>query len=304
MTRIIYLDEPSFLPKEAIDRLGTFGAFEVFRDKPDAATAKARLENCDVAIVEWTSLTRDMLASAPRLKAIVLVTTGYSFVDVEAAREFGIAVCNTPEYSRHSVAEHVVSVALALAKRLVSADRLGHAGGEYTDHTIGSALYGHTMGVVGYGNIGSWVGHLARGFGMKVLAHSRRDVAEPGVEQCSLDELLSRADYVALTASVNSSSLGILDQTRLGKMRPGAILVNIAGNGLVDEECIARMLADGRLSGAGFDDAVGDALRVAPNCILTPGIAWYTQDSLDRNVEMFVESARLAATGAPRFVVN
>jgi glycerate dehydrogenase len=305
--RIVYLDKPSYLPAKAIERIRQLGEFLVFDDLPTPEEAVHRLSSADVAIVEWTDITRDMLMQCPNLKYIVLVTTGYEFVDIAAARELGILVSNTPEYSRQSVAEHIFGQFLFLAKNLSNADQivrktLGEA--SYTSQYIGTELFDKTLSILGLGSIGSHVAQIGKGFGMRILGFSRSPKKLPGVEEMPLDEVLRRGDFIAVCLSVNDTTIGLLNEEKLKLVQPSAIFVNIASNSVLDEEILSKMLSTNRMRGAGLDHVTGQSLLNLPNVALSPGTAWYTQESLDRNVEMFTESIELFIDGEPRFLVN
>jgi len=302
---IIYLDRPSYLPHRAVERLRTLGDFTVYDDLPTSEEAVKRLSNADIAIVEWTEITAEMLSNIARLKCIVLVTTGYDFIDVHSARKHEITVSNTPFYSTQSVAEHIFGMYLAMSKRIVAADSLVRAGKhEYTDHVIGVELNQKNLGIVGLGDIGSWVARIGNGFGMSVAAYTRTPKNLPNVQLLELDHLLASSDFVALCISVNQSTIGLLTESKLRLLKPTAFLANIANNGILDELYLAQMLNEGRLAGAAFDGAKNAALLSARNTLFSPGTAWYTQASLDRNVDMFVDSVFAFAKGTPQYVVN
>ncbi|MFF5963992.1 2-hydroxyacid dehydrogenase [Streptomyces collinus] len=304
--KIVYLDEPSYLPEFATTALQELGDFRVYRDRPTAKAIVERLEGVTMAIVEWSHLPREVLAACPSLKHVVLVTTGYSRVDVEAATELGIGVSNTPGYSRQSVAEHVIGLFLVCAKRLVDATAIGRVpGSTYLDHVVGRELHGATLGVAGVGSIGSWVARLGHGFGMKVLGFNRSPVELEEVEQVPLEELVRRSDFIALCLPDGPQTNGLISAEVVRSLPRGAILVNIAGNGCLDQAAVAEALKTGALGGVGLDELPDDeALRQAPNLVVTPGTAWYTQDALDRNIEMVVETVRSCVAGRQRFLVN
>lgn len=306
MTRIVYLDEPSYLPKFAEDGLRELGEFEVFEDRPSTEQVIERLKDADVAIVEWTALPEEVFVNQTRLKHVVLVTTGYSKVDLEAARKAGVTVSNTPEYSRQSVAEHAIGLILQCAKRIREADQRVRSkpDARYVDHSIGVQLYGKTIGVLGLGSIGTWIAKIAQGFGMNVIAYNRSETRMPEVAQVGLDELLSSSDVVAVALPNSLEVAALLDRDKLSLMKEGSILVNISGNRCLDQVKVAEMLQSGHLYGAGLDSHISDELANAPNLIRTAGTAWYTQSALDRNLEMVVETVRKGLDGNAPYVVN
>jgi glycerate dehydrogenase len=302
---IIYLDKPSYLPQDAVKQLKQLGTVTIYDDMPSSEEAVKRLSNADIAIVEWTDITSEMIAQLQRIKCIVLVTTGYEFVDINAAKQNNIVVCNTPDYSRYSVAEHVFGLFLALSKHLVDADRLVRQGkDEYTDHVVGVELYDKTLGILGLGSIGSHVAQIGQGFGMKVIGHTRTPKNLPNVTEMPLEETLRSSDFLSLCLSVNPSTKNMLDETKLSWLKPSAFLVNISSNDVLDEKVLAKMLNSNQLAGAGFDHVTDENLLQARNAIFSPGSAWYTQGSLNRNVHMFVDTVFAFANGHPRFIVN
>jgi glycerate dehydrogenase len=306
MTRVIYLDEPSYLPKSAIEALESIAEFEVFRDKPSLDQTIERLREADSAIVEWTALPSEVFVNPGKLRHVALVTTGYSKVDLSAARTAGVDISNTPEYSRQSVAEHAFGLILSAAKRIPEADTRVQSDpkAKYTDHEVGVQLYGKTLGILGLGSIGTWIAKIGQGFGMDVISYTRSQVRMPGVTQLPLDDVLAKADVIAISLPNSADVVGLLSSQKLGLMRHGSILINVSGNGCLDQSALARMLETGHIYGAGLDSGVSPELAGAPHLIRTGGTAWYTQSALDLNLEMVVETIRLGLQGEPRFVVN
>lgn len=306
MTKIVYVDQPSYLPDHVRKQLQGLGELVVYDDKPSTDEIVARLDGADVAIVEWSALPAELFGQVETLKHVVLVTTGYSKVDQASARAAGVAVSNTPEYSRQSVAEHAVGLLLACAKRFRDADERirENPNAKYTDHSVGIQLYGETLGVIGVGSIGSWVTKIGLGFGMQVLGYNRSKFSIPDVEQVDLPELLQRSRFIVIALPSSPDVAGLLSKDKLGLLPHGSVLVNISGNRCLDQGALAELLTSGQIYGAGLDSSIEPALADAPNLIRTAGTAWYTQRALDRNLEMVAETVRLGLQGAPRFVVN
>jgi len=306
---IIYLDKPSFLPPFAVKRLESLGQFTAYNDFPDEDEAVNRLSNADIAIVEWTELSGNIINRLQRVKCIVLVTTAYDFVDYKAAAQKGIYVCNTPEYSRQSVAEYVFAATLELSKQLCQGDALVRGNpteAKYTDHRLGFELFNKNLGVWGLGNIGSWVAQIGLGFGMNVLGTSRTKKSLRNVTEVGLDNLLRESDVFAVCVDANPSTEKKLDREHLQLIKPGAVLVSVTDNRVLDEHALAHLVTSGHLAGVALDAKVADKspLLQSPNTLLTPGIAWYTQDALNRNAQMFVDTVESFLKGEPQFVVN
>ncbi len=253
------------------------------------------------------------------LQFITVTATGYDCVDVAAARHRGIPVSNVPEYSTDSVAQFVFALLLELCHHVARHDESVRAG-EWTrqpDFSLRKSplieLAGKTMGVVGYGRIGRRVGDLAGAFGMSVVAFSpsRRspDGARP-VAWCDLDELFERSDVISLHCPLTPQNVGLINRERLSRLKPGAFLINTARGRLIVEEDLAEALAAGKLAGAALDVVSAEPIRPenpllkAPRCLITPHIAWATEEARRRLMEATVANVAGFLEGRPIHVVN
>ncbi len=303
--KITYLDEPTYLPEKAIQQFKMLGEFVAYNDRPTKEQAIQRLNDTDIAILEWTAIDREMFAQLKRVRYIVVALTGYSFVDVKAAREYGIAVSNVPEYSRQSVAEHVFALLLTVNRKILQSDKEAKSGKrEYFAPFLGKELYGKTLGILGLGSIGSWVAKIGQGFGMNVIGTSRKPKDVPGVKQVDLSKLLRESDALVVSVDRNSSTEGLLSRENLYAMKKNAVLVSIV-SGICDENALADLLNTNSLAGVAMDVPSNDSpLAKCDNAVLTTHIAWYTQDSLDRLISILVENVRKFIDGTPQNVVN
>ncbi|SFI40204.1 glycerate dehydrogenase [Paenibacillus sp. UNC496MF] len=306
--RIIYLDEPTYLPDDFAREMARLGEFEVFADRPDRPTALARLANADVAIVEWTRL-RDLdFGRFDRLKHIALVMTGCDLVDLEAAGAAGISVSNCPTYSAQSVAEHVFALLLAVNRRLFQADRLVRRGESHVyGPFLAGELAGQTMGLIGTGRIGQAVARIARGFGMRVVGANRSGRAVPDVEALDIRDVMRLSDVVSVQVPFTATTKGLITAELLGSMKKSALFVNTSRAGLVDEAALFALLRDGGIRGAGLDDVVRTAdnpLYGLDNVVLTPGTAWYTETAREANMTELLDTVRAYVGGTPRNIVN
>jgi glycerate dehydrogenase len=315
LMKIVILDELDF-SEENLNRLRRIGDLTVYGGYPDEETAIERLAEADIAIAGWTTIRRATIDRLPNLKYISLALTGYDIVDVEAASDRGIVVTNVPEYSRQSVAEYTFALSLSAARHIREADAQVRAGNAISPakEWLGHELYRKTLGILGLGSIGSWTARIGQGFGMDVIGHSRTPKDVPGVQNVGLEEILQRSDLLVLTLSVNPSSVGLLTRERLSTMKPGAILINIASNQLLDENAVAEMLESGHLSAAafedithsGFDETNGKELSPllkAKNVVLSPQAGWYTVEAHDRLLDLTVENVEQYVAGTPTNVV-
>jgi D-3-phosphoglycerate dehydrogenase len=236
-------------------------------------------------------------------RGIVRYGIGTDSIDLDAAARRGIAVARVSDYGTEAVAFHAVSLAAALLRRVVEADRIVRSGGwGFPGLRPLRQPSGLTAGVIGYGRIGRQAATYFRGLGMQVLAHDEYvDVAPgPGIAPAGLDELLGACDVVSLHAPGAPDGTPLLDADRLALMRPGSVLVNTARGSLVDLAALARGLADGRPAGAALDvypvepPDLGVLGGVSERVVLTPHMAWYTEESeLDMRRKAAAEAVRV-----------
>lgn len=303
--KITYLDEPTYLPQHAIDKLNTLGEFVVYKDRPSREEAVKRLSETDIAIIEWTDIDLEMLEQVQQLKYIVVALTGYDFVDVKSAKEKGISVSNIPAYSRQSVAEQAFALLLATNRKLLLSDKAAREGKRhYFEPFMGMELYGKTLGILGLGDIGSWMAHIGFGFGMEVIGTSRSPKNIPNVKDVDLDELLKTSDALMISVDRNESTAGMLSKEKLALMKETAFLVSIV-SGICDEEALADMLRNGKLAGVGLDmPSENTPLVDLDSAVLSTTTAWYTQDALNRLVSTIIQNVEGFITGKPCNVVN
>lgn len=254
-----------------------------------------RIAGMEVVLANKSRLTGDMLRANPQLRLVALTATGVDNVDVAAARQLGIAVCNLRDYCTPSVVQHVFAVLLALTHKVREYDAFVKRGG-WTEASQFSVfpfpireLTGRTLGIVGFGCLGRGVARAAEAFGMQVLVANRPGGAtEPG--RLDLDELLPKVDVLSLHCPLTPATRGLLDATRLALLRPDAVLINTARGALVDAEALAAALRAGLIGGAAIDVLAqeppvdGSILLDAsiPNLIVTPHTAWAARESRQR----------------------
>lgn len=317
--RIVSLDgatlNPGDNPWTGLEELGELILY------PDSEPHEVvgRLQGATVAVTNKVRLTRAALAALPDLRMIAVTGTGYDCVDVVAARERGIPVCNVPGYGTDSVAQFTFALLLELCHHVGRHNDAVHAGlwqscGSFSfSLTPQIELAGLTLGIVGYGRIGQRVSAIARAFGMPVLTASRHSLPEstlpPGIQPVPLDELVARADVLSLHCSLNDSSRGLINAARLDRMKPSALLLNASRGGLIDEPALAAALNADRLAGAALDVASvepilpSNPLLTAKNCLLTPHMAWSTLAARRRMMQTVVRNIRQWQAGQPENVV-
>lgn len=281
----------------------------------DRAGLLAAIAAADAVILRSsTAIDAELIAAAPRLKVIARAGVGVDNIDIDAATRHGVAVVNTPTANTIAAAEHALALLLALARRIPLADAALKSGRWIKREATGRQLYRKTLGLVGLGKIGREVAQRARAFEMTVIAHDPfvpdERVLELGVEPVTLEELLARADVVSLHATLTDQSRHMIGAAQLAAMKPGALLVNCARGGLVDEAALIDALRSGHLGGAALDvfedEPQPNAELVGlPNVVATPHVAASTEEA---QVHVAVEAAEqvleVLAGGRPRWPVN
>lgn len=313
MHRIVFLDRDSL---HADVRAPRFAHDWQDHDATHVDQVVERLQGATIAVTNKVPIRAEAIAALPDLKFVAVAATGTDNVDLAACRARGIAVANIRDYSLVSVPEHAFTLMLALRRNLRAYQQDVEAG-EWErssrfcllDHPIGD-LSGGRIGIVGYGALGRQVAHLARAFGMRVAATSRSPIGQHDVLQLELDELLRTADVVSLHLPLTDATRHLIGARELALMKPGALLINTARGGLVDEAALADVLQSGRI-GAGFDVLSQEppgaanpllALRL-PNFILTPHIAWASKGAMQTLADMLVDNIEAWQAGAPRNLV-
>lgn len=299
------------------DCLNAFGEVTVYaRTAPDEAAA--RIGDAEIVLINKTPITAELLDACPSVRLICVQATGYNVVDCEAAKKRGVVVCNVPSYSTNSVSQFTFSLLLELCNRVGLHDMGVHDGKwcASTDfcywETPQMELYGKTIGIIGFGQIGRAVGKIARAFGMHVLAYNRSRCAEGEAigEYVSLDTLLAQSDIVSLHCPLTEQTSNIINKQTLSQMKDGAILLNTARGPLLNEHDVADALACGKLRGAAVDVVSFEPMRAdnpllcAPNCIITPHMAWSPIEARQRIIDITAQNIRLYLDKKPINVVN
>lgn len=289
--------------------LESLGALKVYEHSALEVLLE-RAQGQDILVVNKAPITRALMQQLPNLRLITLTATGYNNIDIEAARDLGIRVCNVRGYGSHTVAQHVFALLFSFTNQ-VWQHHLSVQRGDwskqsnfcYTLDTL-HELQGKVMGIYGLGKIGQSVAQIALAFGMQVLAHHKhpeRD-ARPGVEFVEVKELFERSDFVTLHAPLSDQNAGFVNESLLNRMKPSAILVNTGRGGLIDELDLKAALEGGIIRGAALDvlsvepPTEDHPLLGLPNCVITPHIAWASQAARQRlivetkaNIEAFMK---------------
>ena len=289
------------LPFPALDRLRAVHEVDVWPERLPPApeelrAAAARAEGLLTMLTDRVDA--ELVAAAPRMRAIANLAVGTDNIDVNAAEARGVAVGNTPDVLTDATADLAFALLLAAARRLQLAAAEVRAGAWVTwepAHALGADVTGATLGIVGWGRIGQAVARRAAGFGMEVI-HSR---------PTPLDELLERADFVSLHVPLTDDTRHMIGAEQLRRMKPTAMLVNTARGGVVDQAALREALRSGEIAGAALDVTEpeplppDDPLLDAPNLLVVPHIGSATVRTRARMADMAVDNLLAALDGKP-----
>lgn len=316
--KIVVLDgytlNPGDCPWAPVAALGDL----TVHDRTDPAQLLERASGAEVLATNKTPLNADAMEQLGDCRFITVLATGVNVVDINAARRLGITVSNVPEYSTDSVAQHVFALLLHRCMNAAGHDAAVREGrweaGPDFQFTVQPLieLAGKTMGIVGFGRIGRRVGELAHAFGMNVIAHSRtqRDAPDYPFHWRALEQVFEEADVVSLHCPLTEDNAEMVDRALLNRMKPDAMLINTARGGLINESDLAEALRTGRIAWAGLDVVSAEPIRpdsplkTAPNCLITPHIAWATVAARQRLMRTTADNIAAYQKGEPINVVN
>ena len=275
-----------------------------------------RIQGARVVVTKELPVGADLLSQFPdTVKLIVEAGTGYNNIDLNAAKERGITVCNIPAYSTERVAHTVIMMILNFASTmqkqigmLAKGDRSNFTKHLQVSHT---EVNGKTLGVVGAGHIGMEVIKVAKALGMHILVHTRTPKADgDGIRYVSLDELLENSDYITLHCPLNDQTKYIINKEAIGKMKPSAVIVNTGRGPLINEADLCEALAAKRIAGAGLDvqevepPAEDSPLYTLDNVIITPHMGWKGLETRQRLVGIIRDNVQAFFKGEPINVVS
>jgi len=317
--KIVVLDASALNPGDlSWDCLNTFGTVTLYQRTDSEEDAIKRIADNEIVLINKVPITEKVLSSCPNIRLICVQATGYNVVDCEAAAKRNIPVCNVPTYGTAAVAQFTLALMLEFCHRIGLHDTLVHQGkwcrspGFCFWDTPQMELAGKTLGIIGFGRIGQAVAKLAGAFGMEVIACSRtkRPNSETLARQVDLDTLYAEADFISLHCPLTAENTKMIDRTAIEKMKSGAVLINTARGGLLDEYAVADALYSGKLSGAAVDVVSEEPMKAenplltAPNCIITPHMAWAPVESRQRLLDCVADNIHAFLCGSPKNVVN
>ena len=315
MSKIVIMESLGISAEELALRKKPFETqghtFVDFPRTTDIPTLIDQAKDADAMILANMPMPGQVIRGCDNLKFIDVAFTGVDHVDLTAAKEKGIAVSNASGYSNEAVAELVLGMALNILRN-VSAVEARCRAGLTKDGLVGSELKGKTVGIIGYGKIGSRSAELFHAFGCKILAQSRthKDNAPDYVEQVSQEELLKRSDIVVLHCPLNDSTRGMINAEKIGLMKKSAILINVARGPVVVSQDLADALNNGVIAAAGIDVFdkeppldLSEPLLNCKNCLVTPHVAFASQESMSLRAEIVFENLACWMAGKQQNVI-
>ena len=309
-----YTANPGDLSWEGFRALGDLTVY----DRTPADEAVQRINVCEAVIVNKVQITKEILDACPSIRYIGILATGYNVVDIAAAVERGITVCNIPAYGTRAVAQMAFALLLECCHHVAAHSEAVHRG-EWTGcadfcfwNTPLLELDGKTMGIIGFGRIGQAVARIALALGMRVIAYDAAPKEEPlGLaEAVSLDALFAQADVISLHCPLLPGTEGIINAQSITGMKDGVILINTARGALIAEQDLADALVSGKVRAAGLDVVSQEPIRadnpllLAPNCFITPHIAWAPKESRQRLMDIAVGNLKAYMVGHAVHVVR
>jgi len=294
------------------------GVGEVVRGFGDSAVSfDSVADRIDAILLRTATVTGEQIDAAPRLRIIARHGVGTDSVDVDAATRRGIPVTITAQANSTSVAEHVFALLLAVTRRVAEANdgvrALGWA--QTRAELVGSELSGSTLGILGFGRIGQRVARIAQGFGMNVIANDpiadEAVFAGAGAVRVSFDDLLQRSDVLSIHLPLTGSTRGLIGDSAMSSMPAGAVIINTARGGIVDEAALVAHIAAGHLGGAGLDVVeheplpADSALLGQPRIVVTPHLGGQTTQAMRRVATEAAQAIIDVAQGKiPQTIVN
>lgn len=310
-----YTENPGDLSWEELEKLGDLTVY----DRTPAQFVTERIKDTQIVFVNKVGISREIIEACPDLRFIGVLATGYNVVDVQAAKEHGIVVCNIPTYGTDAVAQFAIALLLEICHHVQHHSEAVFQGRWtknqdwcFWDYPL-IELAGKTMGIIGFGRIGQSVARIAQALGMKVLEYDTFRNPQMEIETChyaNLDALFAEADVISLHCPLFPDTQGIINKETIAKMKDGVIILNNSRGPLIVEQDLADALASGKVYAAGLDVVSTEPIREdnpllkAPNCLITPHISWAPKESRKRLMDIAVENLRQFLAGMPMNVVN
>ncbi len=305
--KIVFLDgEALIVGSPEYKEFEALGEVTLYQRTPNALAAE-RIGDADIVFTDSCKITRQVIDQCPNIRFIGIFASGFNSVDVEYAKEKGIPVKNAPGYAANNVSQHGFSLLLYICNHIKKFSESVTKGlwdqdeeFSYNDNLM-IELSGKTIGIVGFGHIGRNIAKISSAFDMEVLVNSKSEVPSdevPNMNFVSLEQLLEKSDVVCLCCALDVNNKNLINANTIDKMKDGVILVNIARGGLIDEIALAQALISGKVRAAGLDVIAEESpssnspLIGLPNCVITPHIAWNSNEARDRLIRISIDNLK------------
>lgn len=314
--KIVILDKKTVtegdISLKAIEDLGEVISYDI-TEKEDIVK---NIGDAEIALCNKVSFDADVIDQCKNLKYIGIFATGYNNINLEAARDKGIIVCNAPSYSTDAVAQHTFAFILHFMNKVaqynqsVNEDRwINSKTFSYFPYPI-SEVAGKILGIAGYGSIGQKVAEIARAFGMKIIVYTRTKKDVPGIEFVNEEDLFKNSDILTIHCPLTEETRNFVNKERIELMKRDAILINTARGPIINEQDLADALNNERIAGAGLDVLSREPMREdnplksAKNCVITPHIGWAPIQARERLIGIVADNIKHFIDGNPMNVVN
>lgn len=309
-----YTLNPGDIAWSGLEKLGELTVY----DRTPADKIVSRIGNAEIIFTNKTPISRETLDACANVKFIGVLATGYNVIDVAAAKEKGIPVCNVPTYGTDAVGQFAIGLLLEICHHIAHHDKAVHDGRWennqdwcFWDYPL-IELSGKTMGVIGFGRIGQVTGRTAKALGMNVIAFDEfpNEAGKEIADYVSLDTLFAESDVIALHCPLFPCTEGIVNKSNIAKMKDGVIILNNSRGPLIVEQDLADALNSGKVYAAGIDVVSTEPIKgdnpllTAKNCIITPHISWAPKESRQRLMDIAVDNLEKFLNGEAQNVVN
>lgn len=313
-----YTENPGDLSWEGLEKLGDLAVYDR-TSLTDVQEVIGRVGDAEIVFTNKTPMPREVFETCTNIRYVGVLATGYNVVDVDAAKEKNIPVCNIPTYGTAAVGQFAIALLLEICHHVGHHDKAVHEGRWesnpdwcFWDYPL-IELDGKVMGIIGYGRIGQATGRIAQALGMKVLAYDAYRNPALESETCQyadLDEVLAQSDVIALHCPLFPETEGIINRESIAKMKDGVIILNNSRGPLIVEKDLAEALNSGKVAAAGLDVVSTEPIKgenpllKAKNCILTPHISWAPKESRQRLMDIAVDNLEMFLKGEVQNAVN
>lgn len=316
--QVVFLDRDTISPRTTLRPLSFKHELKVYGRTHRDEVAE-RIASADIVITNKVPVRREAIEQAGRLKMVAVAATGTDNVDLQACAQKGVVVSNIRGYAVHSVPEHTFALIFALRRSIVAYRESVKAGRWhearqfcYFDYPI-KDLAGSTLGIIGEGALGQSVAGIGRALGMKVLFAGRKGAPRQGRLYTPFEQLLAESDVITLHCPLNDSTRNLIGAPEFALMQRKPLLINTSRGGLVDEAALGDALRSGQIGGAGFDVTTPEPpqndhplvqLLELPNFILTPHVAWASEEAIQTLADQLIDNIEAFHQGSPRNVVG